>query len=110
MVTQTCGSIDEDDFGPKLEAEVRRVWTEEALVAALGDASTPIIIQNRQLARRLRLVNRLRGMTFVGRFLTWCFHSELLRKVAKESRLEAWELKEAHGRPMLSPRPKQYSR
>ena len=109
MVTQTCESIDEDDFGPKLEAEVRRVWTEQALVAALGDASTPIIVQNRRLARRLRLVNRLRGIALVGRFVAWCFHRELLRKIAERSRLEDWELKEAHGRPMLSPRPKRYS-
>ena len=109
MVTQTCESIDEDDFGPKLEAEVRRVWTEEALVAAFGDASTPIIVQNRRLARRLRVVNRLCGIGLAGRFLAWCFHRELLRKLAKKSRLEDWELKEAHGRPMLSPRPKRYS-
>jgi len=109
MVTQTCGSIDEDDFGPKLEAEVRRVWTEEGLVAALGDASTPIIVQNRRLARRLRVVNRLCGIGLAGRFLAWCFHRELLRKLAKKSRLEDWELKEAHGRPMLSPRLKRYS-
>lgn len=109
MVTQTCGSIDEDDFGPKLEAEVRRVWTEEALVVAFSDASTPIIVQNRRLARRLRVVNRLRGIAFVGRFLAWCFDRELLRKLAKKSRLDDWELKEAHGRPMLSPRSKRYS-
>lgn len=109
MVTQTGGDVVEDEFGPKLDAKVRRVWTEEALLAALADTSNPIIVQNRQLERRLRVVNRLLGIALVGRFLAWCFQRDLARKLGKHSRFEDWELKEAHGKSMLSPRPKRYS-